>query len=139
MAQAAQMPAFLRAHILVGIAEDGEPAPAGTPVGMITFADVDPVLRVYRVGLLVDSAHQNGGFALKLGQKGMEWVFNTMNAHRLYAECVSTDERLLKGLRAFGMKDEGVERQSCFLDGKYHDEVILAMLQSDWREVKPNA
>lgn len=126
MAQAAQATQFLRSHILIGLNDED------VPVGMVTFADSDPILRTYRAGLLTDPDHQHSKCALQIGRAGCAWAFEVMNAHRIYAEVMADDERLIKGLKLTGMIEEGRQRESCYFEGKLHDEVLLGMLHTEW-------
>lgn len=127
MAEALDAPTFMKSHLLVAFNEENP----DKAVALASFSIINPIARSIKFGLLVDPDCQHAGVAKEFTPLAVSWCFHNMNANRLEAKIVSEDERLLKGTRIFGFKEEGVTRQSTFFDGKYHDEVIFSILQSD--------
>jgi RimJ/RimL family protein N-acetyltransferase len=127
--QAANAPALLRAHVLLGV-EDRK------AVGQVTLADADTILRIYKLGLMVapDAGHK--GVGKELLAEGIRWGFDTMNAHKIFVEVMAEDTRTRLGVERAGFTLEGFKRQSVYLDGKFSDEVVFSMLQSDYRSNK---
>jgi len=128
--ECANAPAMIRAHLLVGF-PDG---PGLLPVGLVSLADMDTVLRVYRLGLLVDPKEQHKGYGKDLLEAGLKWAFYKMNAHKVVFEVMSSDDRILRGIEPAGFVYEGTRRQSVYLDGKLYDEKVYSLLQSEYRE-----
>ena len=124
--QCANAPDYMQAHILVGEDSDGQ------LLGAITFADRDRILRIYKMGLFVDPDQQHQGVGRELLELGLEWAFDRMNAHKVVAEFMARDGRIIKGAKEAGFTEEGVSRQSCFFNGVLHDEVIISILQSEY-------
>lgn len=122
---------LLKGHILMGLHPE-----TCEPVGAVTLADKDRILRIYKLGLLVDPDHQHQNYGKKLLAYGLEWAFDTMNAHRVVAEVMSDDHRTLNGVVKAGFVLEGASRQTIFMDGKYTDETVLSMLRPDYERVK---
>ena len=118
---------LLKAHVIMGFDEE-----TGKPIGAMNFADTDYLLRIYRTGLLIDPEFQHKGLGKELGDKCLEWAFNTMNAHKLFCEILAEDERLITGVKYMGFREEGFKRESCFFDGKVRSEVLLSILKTDW-------
>lgn len=140
--QCAEIPAMMRSHILMGISEgeneeveSAQKIVAGQFVGAISLADIDPILRIYRLGLLVDPGFQQQNFGRQLLDLGVKWAFNKMNAHKIVAEVLVDDERIIRGAKSHGFISEGINRKSIFLDGKFYDQNILTMLQEDYRRL----
>ena len=125
--QCAAAPELLRANILIGLEDD-------IPVGLVSLADTDVVLRSYKLGLLTDLDHQHKGYGRDLLEGGLKWAFQTMNAHKVTLEILETDSRTIRGGERCGFMPEGKRRSSCYLDGKFYDEVVLSMLQSEYKE-----
>lgn len=134
--QCKNAPQFLRGHILVGVLEGNEPY--ATPedkdrlVGAVTLADRDPILRIYKLGLLVHPEFQQHGLGKDLMAAGIEWSFNTMNAHKIMLEILDQDQRVITGAEAAGFTREGLSRKSAYLDGKFCNEVIFSMLREEY-------
>lgn len=122
---------LLKGHILVGLHPE-----TCEPVGAVTLADRDRILRVYKLGLLVDPDHQHQNYGKDLLTYGLKWAFETMNAHRVVAEVICEDDRTMNGVRKAGFIAEGLSRQTMYLDGKYYDEAVFSMLRPDYERVK---
>lgn len=125
--QCINAPALLRANIRVAVTDKE------TRIGCVSLAETQPILRVYRLGLLVDKDYQHTGVGKRLLEDGVDWAFNTMNAHKVYVEVLAGDTRVLAGAKSFGFKEEGVLRQNQYLDGALHDEVTLGILRSEYK------
>lgn len=126
--QCRQAPHWLRMAILIGLSPDDPTC----RLGMVTFADVNKRIRVYRVGLLVDPEFQHCGVGKDLTAAGLEWAFNTMCAHRVVCEALSQDTRTVQGVRRAGFTHEGTARESVFLRGEFCNEEGFSMLRSEY-------
>lgn len=121
-------PDVMRGHVFVMLKDDEY-------LGALTLADIDRVLRVYRLGMLTDPEHQHQGVAKTLLNWGLRWAFDKMNAHKVVVEVMASDERTVQGTRAAGFIQEGLKRKQVYLDGCFHDELLFGMLQEDYRKV----
>jgi len=128
VAQCANAPQLIRGHILVGIDPDTQQL-----VGAVSLADLDSILRIYKLGLLVDPDWQHLGFGKALLTGGVEWAFNVMNAHKILIEIVAGDSRVIHGAEQAGFQHEGTLRETCYIDGRFHDEVVYGLLQREYR------
>jgi hypothetical protein len=64
----------------------------------------------------------------------LEFVFNTLGVHRLEARAAVLNGRGNSALQKIGALKEGILRKSLLCGGQYLDQVLYAMLDSDWRE-----
>lgn len=83
-------------------------------------------------GISLAPAHQGQGHAREAGAALFAHVFGTLARHRIRA---SVDPRNLASmalLRALGMRQEAHHRQSLWLRDEWVDDVIFAMLASEW-------
>lgn len=124
--QCCNAPYLMKAHILIGLNADGD------RVGAVSFADTDRILRIFRFGLLVDSAQQHHGYGKELTMQGLKWAFGTMNAHKVFGEIMAADYRIIHGSSYAGFTEEGIKRSSVYLDGEYHDEVVISILREEY-------
>src|SRR4029077_2571362 len=63
----------------------------------------------------------------------LEFVFNTLGVHRLEARAAVLNGRGNSALRKMGALKEGILRKSLLRGGQYLDQVLYAILDSDWR------
>lgn len=129
--QCRQAPKFMKAHILVGCESDTH-----RPIGAATYADTDLILRIYRMGLLVDPDYQHKDYGRFITTESIAWAFERMNAHKVVAEMLTHDQRLIAGCEKAGFVLEGTRRSSCYFQGAYHDEHVYSMLREDFDAVR---
>lgn len=60
------------------------------------------------------------------------FAFTRMQMHRVEATVTPTNQASLKVLRKMGFKKEGILRQQKLLHGKFHDAVMLSLLQKEY-------
>ncbi len=66
----------------------------------------------------------------------MDWAFGEAGAHRAWLDCKDYNDRALHVYESLGMKREGLLRDTIFVDGKYENLIVLAILEPEWRELK---
>jgi hypothetical protein len=54
------------------------------------------------------------------------------DAHRVWLGVFPENERARRAYEAVGFKAEGVARGSAFFGGNYRDELIMAILRTEW-------
>jgi len=63
----------------------------------------------------------------------LQFVFEELNLNRLQLEVFSHNLRGIRAYEKVGFVKEGVLRESLYYNGNYSDEIIMAMLKSDYR------
>lgn len=127
--QAQNAPAFMRANLLVGCIENEKGI---VPVGLASFADTDTILRVYKTGVMIDPEYHHQKLGFKLSQLGLQWAFDTMNAHKVICGFLQRDEHLASSAERFGFLKEGRARKSVYIDGNLEDEIFVSLLQTEF-------
>lgn len=59
-------------------------------------------------------------------------VFRETKAHRVWLGVFPENERARRAYETVGFKAEGVARGSAFFGGVYRDELIMAVLRTEW-------
>lgn len=94
----------------------------------------------------VNVRHRNAWIGLTVGEKGcwgkgygreaMELLlrlgFQTLNLHRMSLQVFSFNERAVRLYEKLGFQHEGRLRQDFFLDGTYHDTLMMGLLRDEW-------
>jgi RimJ/RimL family protein N-acetyltransferase len=102
-----------------------------TPVGFAIVRDWASVERVTCVKRIAVSNPGNGlGRRLLAAVVGA--IFKDTNAHRVWLGVFLENERARRAYEAVGFKAEGVARGSAFFGGVHRDELIMAMLRTEW-------
>jgi len=70
------------------------------------------------------------------GQESMhlilDFAFQTLNLNRVELETLDFNKRAQKCYLKVGFKEVGRQRKARFIDGKYHDEIIMDILKDEW-------
>lgn len=106
----------------------------GKTVGMIGLDKIDWRNQEAESGIfLLDPAERGQGYAEEAGMLMIEYAFNELNLHRLYAVIYDFNRGVIEMAKLFGFKQEGVLRQAAFTGGRFHDKVILGLLREEWQ------
>jgi len=62
----------------------------------------------------------------------VEYGFNTLNMNRIELTVYEFNIRAYKSYQKAGFIEEGRKRQARYHNGKYHDEIIMAILREEW-------
>lgn len=109
-----------------------------TDAGMAGFADLHRVdltnrRAVFAIGMVAPSFIGRG-----LGSQATELVlghaFTTMRLHRVDLRVLAFNEPAIRCYRACGFVEEGRERDSCLLDGAWHDDLMMSILEQEYRD-----
>ncbi len=106
----------------------------GTLIGTCMLRNFDWTARSCEVGITIgEQQHwgkRYGGEALQLMQR---LVFDGLNLHKLWLTCAAYNERGLRAYRRIGFREDGRLRDDRFLDGRYHDTLVMSILEGEWR------
>lgn len=61
----------------------------------------------------------------------LEHAFRSMRLHRVDLRVLTFNERAIAAYRRCGFVEEGRERESCWLEGRWHDDLIMGVLAQD--------
>ena len=113
-------------HYAYFLARDG-----ATPAGFAIVRDWASAERVTCVKRIAVSSPGNGlGRRLLAAVVGA--IFRDTDAHRVWLGVFPGNERARRVYEAVGFKAEGVARGSAFFGGVHRDELIMAILRTEW-------
>lgn len=72
------------------------------------------------------------GIMTRVAKSVLGFAFTRMELHRVEATVTPSNYASLKVLRKLGFKKEGILREQKLLHGKFHDAVILSLLQREY-------
>ena len=112
----------------LGIRIDGE----SMLVGDVGFRlSGDPPLQA-EIGVTLALQHHGHGLATEAVGALLDYLFEELGVHRVFA---SIDPRNVASLALFarlGMRQEAHSRQSVWFKGEWADDVVFAVLKSEW-------
>jgi RimJ/RimL family protein N-acetyltransferase len=83
-------------------------------------------------GVSIAPAHQGRGYACEAVRAIFELVFGQLGRHRIHASVDPRNLASMAMLRALGMRQEAHHRESLWLHGEWVDDVVFALLASEW-------
>jgi RimJ/RimL family protein N-acetyltransferase len=75
---------------------------------------------------------QSKGFGSEAVQLLTKFGFNDLNLHRIYLNVFATNERAIRVYEKCGFQNEGILREAAFINGKWLDLKIMALLKSQF-------
>ena len=72
------------------------------------------------------------GLAAEAAKLLIDYGFKSLNLNKIWMELYEFDTRKLEFFeKKFNFKRDGILRQNCFKDGKYHDSVLISILSHE--------
>jgi RimJ/RimL family protein N-acetyltransferase len=84
------------------------------------------------VGYVLHPGHNGHGFATEAARHGLLIGFQRMRMHRIIGRLDARNTASARVLERLGMRREAHFRQNEFVKGEWCDEVVYAMLASEW-------
>lgn len=103
-------------------------------IGAMGLHAIDWINRHSSLGIMIgDKQYWGRGYGTDAMRILMRLVFDKMNLHRLWLHVYDFNQRAIASYERCGFKREGVLREQRFYDGKYHDTIVMGILESDYR------
>jgi RimJ/RimL family protein N-acetyltransferase len=86
--------------------------------------------------LRLSPAYQGKGLAFQAGVILLDYGFNTLNLHKIYADSFSDNEPIVRFYLRIGMVSEGVARDHYFHRGCFRDATRFSILRDEFKRVE---
>ena len=113
------------------------PEGIGSPVGVFQMRSLEPAFVTAEWGFALGSAFWGTGLFASGARLVLDFAFGRLGVRRLEARACAENRRGNGALRKLGATPEGVLRRSFLWRGKYHDQVLWSILDSDWTGAAP--
>lgn len=109
-------------------------------IGYMCLTDIHYInSSAYFSGILIgDPNYRDGRAYIESYLFMFEYAFERLNLNRLYGTALADHKLSVTMAEVMYQKTEGVLRQSIFKNGKYHDEVVCAILKDEYYQHKEN-
>jgi len=102
---------------------------SGKHIGNIKIGNIHPIYKFADVGLIIgDKKFWGKGIATEAIQLCVEFAFNQLRLHRLYAGIYDVNIGSLKAFEKAGFLREGCEKEKCLFEGKRVDCYIYGIV-----------
>lgn len=108
---------------------------SGKPVGSVYFRDIDRQHRKAEYGIFIGEESELGkGIGTEAARLALDYAFRELRLHRVMLRVLSDNVRARRSYERVGFTEEGCLRDDVFLDGKFCDVVLMAVIHADERE-----
>ena len=102
-------------------------------IGNCGLHSIDYINRNAEFGIMIGEIKQWGkGYAPEAAGLITDYGFKQLGMHRIFLHVYSHNERAIEAYRKVGFKHEGTLRESYFRDGRYYDDLVMSILESEW-------
>jgi len=109
-----------------------EDAVSSVFIGIVSLVQVDLISANACFGVIIgDKQFQGGGRGRDALNLMLRYGFDMLRLHRIYLYVPAYNERAYSLYSSAGFKVEGVMREHVFLNGRYHDVHVMALLKAD--------
>ncbi len=109
------------------------------PIGYLSLRDFDRINRkVHWSGIMISNKHSGHGYATEAGSLIINYVFNELNMHKIYGRVMENNIPSLRMCEKLGFTQEGTLRDEVYKYGKYHNVIIIGLLDSEWKDRESN-
>ncbi|MFZ0888795.1 MAG: GNAT family protein [Candidatus Binataceae bacterium] len=106
----------------------------GEYIGGIDLHAIDWISRHAEIGIVIGDKHLWGkGYGSDAMRVLLRLVFDKMGLHRVWLRVYSFNERAIASYERCGFKREGVLREQHLADGRYHDVIVMGLLEPEYR------
>lgn len=102
-------------------------------IGLIHLNRIDWVSRLSYCGIMIgEKSHYGKGIAPEATTILLNYAFNILNLRKVVVEVASFNKRSIRVTEKLGFRQEGCLRENVYLEGKYHDLILLGLLKSEF-------
>jgi ribosomal-protein-alanine N-acetyltransferase len=101
-------------------------------IGLFQVRALVPDFSTAEWGFALGSAFWGTGLFVEGARLVIDFSFDTVGTHRLEARASAENGRGNGALRKLGAVQEGLLRRAFLRNGRYHDQVLWSIIDSDW-------
>ena len=109
----------------------------GAVIGDISLRRTSRAHAQGEIGYVIHPAHHGHGYATEACEAMLRVGFEKLGFHRIVASADARNEASIRVMERLGMRREAYLREDEFVKGEWTDEVIYAMLASEWQGGRP--
>ncbi len=103
-------------------------------IGGIDLRGIAWTDRIAEIGIVIGVKEYWGkGYGTDAMRVLMRLAFDTMNLHRLWLRVFDFNPRAIRSYEKCGFRREGLLREDKFMRGRYHDALVMAILEHEYR------
>jgi ribosomal-protein-alanine N-acetyltransferase len=106
-----------------------------TVKGVIKISTLNSKIREWEVGWAMHPDEWGMGRATEAARYVIDWAFKGLNLHRIVAFCHADNKASVRVMEKLGMQCDGRLRETRWLNGRWWDEYVYAILDKEWEYI----
>ena len=102
-------------------------------IGMVNYHDGRIRNKRAAIGYIIDPALHQKGIATEAVSAMLDFCFGELDLHRVQAFIQPDNTASRKLVEKLGFRSEGILRDNLRVGEAWHDEMLFALLEPDWR------
>jgi RimJ/RimL family protein N-acetyltransferase len=102
-------------------------------IGHVSLTSQNPDICEWEIGWAVQFSDWGKGYATEAAYLMLGFAFGQLKAHRVVAFSHTENSASVKVMEKIGMKQEGHLRQTRWFNGRWADEYVYGILESDFK------
>lgn len=98
------------------------------PIGLIDLFDFDPQHKRVGMGIVITSENQGHGFAKESIELLINYCFNLLQIHQIYANILEDNLKSINLFTQLGFMKIGVKKDWNFYKNNYKNEILLQLI-----------
>lgn len=104
----------------------------GKYIGGCSINECDVKNRTCVVGIMIgDKEYWGKGYGSDALKVLIKFIFEEVNMNKIKLNVFSFNNRAIACYKKVGFKEEGILKKEIYRNGRYHDEIIMAMFKDD--------
>ena len=121
-------------NVLLGIID----AETDTHIGNVRLGPINWVHRTSFLGIMIGEKDFWGkGYATEALKLVVDYAFNRLNLHKVSAGANASNKASIRAYEKIGFKIEGRRKEELYVDGTYHDGIIMGLTKGDFSGRSP--
>ncbi len=87
------------------------------------------------IGYTLNKDFQKKGYAIESVKRVIDYLFNELDKHRVIASIDPDNENSIRLVERIGFRKEAHFVESLFINGKWVDDLIYALIEKDWEKL----
>jgi RimJ/RimL family protein N-acetyltransferase len=105
------------------------------PVGLTHFHSYDRKARSIKLAILIEPGSQGCGYGTEAVRLMLDHAFTTFDLNRVALSAFASNPGGLRAYERAGFVREGTRRHAWYRDGRWHDDVLMAVLRGEWERM----
>ncbi len=111
--------------------------PDGTHIGGAQLKALDWKNRSVEFGMFIgEKSHWGKGYGTEITRLLVGYAFQRLNLHRVWLRVDPENIGAIRCYQKAGFQQEGVFHDEVFRGGRYHDSLLMRILEDEWRSAR---